>query len=145
VLFRVATRLDLPGYLLLAPTIREKPQDTHAFNWKISKRTFEAIQDSPNADLVVGIDEGSVVAACVLVMVPGFAYNGQPWAMVEHVVVHPDLRGQGVGRELMEWVEKLAEKRGAYKVQCIANEDAGGFYEALGWDKQGLLGFRKYL
>ncbi|HDZ35628.1 MAG TPA: GNAT family N-acetyltransferase [Thermococcus sp.] len=53
---------------------------------------------------------------------------------VDVIEVHPDYRGRGVGRALMEFVEDAARERGAEMLTTQPDEDAKGFYERLGFD-----------
>jgi len=52
---------------------------------------------------------------------------------VQHVHVHPDLIGEGVGRMLMEAMAKLAAARGADKLVVDATDNAKGFFARLGY------------
>jgi ribosomal protein S18 acetylase RimI-like enzyme len=54
------------------------------------------------------------------------------------IAVHPDLQGQGVGKRLMEDVEKVASQKGFKSIRLtvhIANQQAISFYENQGWQK----------
>jgi GNAT superfamily N-acetyltransferase len=53
-----------------------------------------------------------------------------PWVL--GMVVAPDRRGQGVGRQLMNALEAWAAQRG-YSRAWVASGPAAGFYQACGW------------
>jgi putative acetyltransferase len=73
---------------------------------------------------LVAIDgEGDVVGFAVLV----------ENRAVAHVHVHPDLAGLGVGRTLVEALEKLALARGAEELTADATDNAKGFFLKLGF------------
>ncbi|AIU70068.1 GNAT family acetyltransferase [Thermococcus eurythermalis] len=55
-------------------------------------------------------------------------------AHIDVIEVHPDYRGRGVGRALMEFVEDVAREQGAEMLTTQPDEDARGFYEKLGFD-----------
>ena len=55
-------------------------------------------------------------------------------AHIDVIEVHPDYRGKGIGRALMEFVEDVARERGAEMLTTQPDEDARGFYERLGFD-----------
>lgn len=79
------------------------------------------------ADRVVGLCTAQIVISTAA---------GGPVAWVEDVVVCPDLRGQGVGRRLMDSVTAWAQRRGLARLQLLAdreNENALAFYRRLGW------------
>ena len=52
---------------------------------------------------------------------------------VDVIEVHPDHRGKGVGRALMEFVEDVARERGAEMLTVQPDEGAEGFYKKLGF------------
>jgi putative acetyltransferase len=54
-------------------------------------------------------------------------------AIVENVHVHPDMAFMGVGRTLMDALERLAEARGAKKLSVAATDNALPFFERLGF------------
>jgi putative acetyltransferase len=73
---------------------------------------------------LVALDEdGDVVAFAVLVRNRA----------VQHVHVHPDLIGGGIGRMLVEALEKLASARGGEALTADATDNAKGFFLKLGF------------
>ncbi|NPA47089.1 MAG: GNAT family N-acetyltransferase [Thermococci archaeon] len=52
---------------------------------------------------------------------------------VDVIEVHPDHRGAGVGRALMEFAEEAARERGAEMLTVQPDEEAEGFYRRLGF------------
>lgn len=56
--------------------------------------------------------------------------------VVEHIVAHPDMRGRGLGRKIMERVIKGALENGLEKLVLTSNptrEAAHGLYKSLGF------------
>lgn len=95
---------------------------------------FEEITADPNVLLLVGELDGEVVATCQVTFLRHLIYRGPLFAQVESVRTMSHLRGQGVGRTLMEWVIAEARRRGAMRVQLTSNlqrKDAHRFYERL--------------
>lgn len=62
----------------------------------------------------------------------GFAVLVQNRA-VQHVHVHPDLAGNGIGRQLLEALAKLAAARGAEGLVADVTDNAKGFFAKLGY------------
>jgi len=75
----------------------------------------------------VGMASGQIVISTA---------EGAPSVWVEDVVVHPDHRRQGIGKQLVEFMLAWAKARGATRMQLVAdreNASADLFYTALGW------------
>jgi putative acetyltransferase len=54
-------------------------------------------------------------------------------AIIENVHVHPDMAFMGVGRQLLDALERLAMARGAKKLSVAATDNALPFFELLGF------------
>ena len=52
---------------------------------------------------------------------------------MRQVAIHPDFSGKGLGRKLVAYCERLAEKKEAPKLYCHAREVAMPFYKKCGW------------
>jgi GNAT superfamily N-acetyltransferase len=97
---------------------------------------FEEICSDAHQDLLVGEVDGEVVATAQLTWVRHLTYVGGLMCVVESVRVRSDLRGQGLGRELMQDVLDRARARGAARVELTTNARrtrAREFYEELGF------------
>ncbi len=107
------------------------------------------------ADSVVATEEGlratlfgpRPYAECVIARWQGepagfalFFHNystflGRPGVYLEDLFVKPDLRGKGVGRELLKYLAKVAVERNCGRLEWSVldwNESAIGFYKSLG-------------
>ncbi|TGD81523.1 GNAT family N-acetyltransferase [Hymenobacter wooponensis] len=60
---------------------------------------------------------------------PSGARQGQ----VRFMAVHPQAQGQGVGRQVLEYLEAAARQQGLREVVLHAREQAVPFYERLGY------------
>ncbi len=67
--------------------------------------------------------------------------NGRHRAEVAKLLVHPAARRQGIGRSLMDAVERLAvaERRGLLVLDMRAGDNAERLYRALGWQTAGII------
>jgi GNAT superfamily N-acetyltransferase len=52
---------------------------------------------------------------------------------LRQVMVVPELRGQGIGRALIDELERIARSEGAERIWLNARDDAYAFYERLGY------------
>ena len=53
------------------------------------------------------------------------------------IAIHPEMRGQGLGRLLMDFLHAAARRRGALKIRLkvhVSNERASKLYERLGYE-----------
>ena len=82
------------------------------------------------------------VGYCLGFAHPAFYANGSV-AWVEEIMVREDMRGQAVGRRLMEAFEEWAAGRGC-RLVALATRRAAPFYAALGYEESAAY-FRKLL
>ena len=88
--------------------------------------------------------EGVVVGMCQVTRTPGLSRSGAWRATIESVRVRADLRGKGVGAQLMQHAIELAKAHGCRLVQLtsdVRREEAHRFYGRLGF-KASHTGFK---
>ncbi len=97
---------------------------------------FREIEADKNNELIVAELDGKVVGTLQLTITPSVSFQGSKRATVESVRVDEELRGKGVGRQLMLWAIDRAKERGSVSMQLTTNTDrtnAHRFYENLGF------------
>ena len=79
-------------------------------------------------------DDGQIVGIIEMKLKGGVA-------KIESLLVKEDKHRQGIGRKLVAEAEAIAKEAGAHKVYLISGKDwqAVRFYQALGYDNEGLL------
>ncbi len=98
---------------------------------------FDTISADPNHLLVVGKVDGEIVATLLLSFLPALSRHGAWRAQIESMRVAQALRGQGRGRELLDWAVETARGRGCALVQLTSDRrrpDAHRFYERAGFN-----------
>jgi ribosomal protein S18 acetylase RimI-like enzyme len=98
---------------------------------------FEEISRDPSNELLVGEQDGAVVASLQITYIPGLSRGGMRRAQVESVRVRSDLRGQGIGQRLIEAATDRARQRGCAIMQLttdLRRTNARRFYERLGFE-----------
>jgi len=92
-----------------------------------------------NRALLVAEEEGEILAMAQLVR--SGAMNADHRAEVQRVAVADAARGRGVGRELMACIETTAGELGITLLWLTTHEgsEACAFYEALGYNKMGVM------
>ena len=102
-----------------------RPRDTAVFSGDDdpSTRHWVAVQ----ADRVVGVV--SVMAADA----PDWVEGAAPAWQLRGMAVHPGWQGRGVGRTLLDVVQREVGE----PLWCNARDSAAGFYARAGWTEQG--------
>ncbi|MEG3145112.1 GNAT family N-acetyltransferase [Sphingomonas sp. RT2P30] len=99
---------------------------------------FDAIHADPYQMLVVAERDGRVIGTLQLSFLPGLSHRGTWRGQIEAVRIASDLRGQGLGAELIAWAVAACRARGCRMAQLTSKSDrldAHRFYERLGWEK----------
>ena len=140
VAFRPARRWDVPVIVqMLAED--ELGSQRERFETPLPQAyytAFEAIQVDPNQELIVAELDGKVIGTLRLMYLSSLSYQGRTRAQVESVRVLQQLRGQGIGAEMMKWVIERARQQGCHMMQLTSHKsrtDAHRFYEKLGFTK----------
>ncbi|MGZ8718847.1 MAG: N-acetyltransferase family protein [Aeromicrobium sp.] len=100
------------------------------------RAALDEITSDPVHDLLVGEVDGQVVATAHLSWLRVLMYDGGLMCQIESVRTATALRGQGIGRQLMESIEAEARRRGAARLQLTTNNKrlrAREFYQRLGF------------
>ena len=111
------------------------------------ERAFAVIQASPDQTLYVAERDGEVVGTFQTIMTTALTGRGSSAMIIEAVQTRSELRGQGIGANMINFCIAEAKRRGARLVQLTSNakrKDAHRFYERLGF-QQSHLGFKMAL
>ncbi|HZE00070.1 MAG TPA: GNAT family N-acetyltransferase [Micromonosporaceae bacterium] len=135
-IIREALRADLDAIVaLLVDDVLGKNRDYPAVDDQY-EAAFAAIEGDPRNVLVVGEEDGEVVACMQITYIPGLGRHGGERSHVEAVRVRGDRRGAGLGGELMKWAIDRARERGCRLVELTSDKrrpDAHRFYSRLGF------------
>ncbi|QJB69342.1 GNAT family acetyltransferase [Parasphingorhabdus halotolerans] len=100
--------------------------------WNDASADFRLAVAGAKSDILI-LKQGGQIAAAVMVGFDG--HRG--WAY--YLAVDPDNRLAGLGRKMMKAAEQWLEQHSAPKIQLMVREDneqAIGFYKALGYEVQ---------
>ena len=134
VLIRRARSEDLDDLLSLYQELADTRSTAAPTNRVASDPLLAEILADRARQLVVAVD-GRLVGTADLLVVPNLTYHGQPWAIVENVVVARAVRRTGVGGQLIGHLIGLARAAGCYKLQLHSGKqraEAHEFYRDLG-------------
>lgn len=97
---------------------------------------FKAIETDPNNELLVAERSGEVIAVLQLTIIPNLTYRGSRRAQIEGVRVSTSLRGEGIGRKLVQAAIEKAKDKECRMIQLTTDKQrpkAHLFYESLGF------------
>ncbi|MEZ5777330.1 MAG: GNAT family N-acetyltransferase [Paracoccaceae bacterium] len=133
--FREATRDDVPAVLaLLADDEYGAKRETSALDAYLA--AFDAMHAEGGNTLIVGERDRRIVATYQLTFITGLSHRATRRAQIESVRVASDLRGQGIGRAMMEDAETRARAAGCRMMQLTTQKGrnrAQEFYDSLGF------------
>ncbi len=148
---RPATLTDLDEILRLLPQMSARVTSAGAqipMREKAAQILAQILADE-KIYLLMALPQGSqrLLGSLMLVIVPNLTYSGQPWAMIENVVVDQTARRSGIGRRLIEAAIQHANQQGCYKIQLISGPKAEqlAFYRDLGFQAENCVGHKRYL
>jgi len=137
--FRRAALGDLPAIIAMLADdklgqTREDPSDPP--NPKYIG-AFEGIEADPNQYMLVGLQDGAVIAYLQITFIPYVSRLGSLRGQIESVRVASHLRGGGIGKKLMLHAIDLCKERGCFIVHLTTDktrEQTKRFYERLGFE-----------
>lgn len=101
-------------------------------------RAFNMIDASQNEQLFVAERDGDVVGTFQIFFNRTLTGRGSLSMIIEAVQTRPDMRGQGIGAQMIGYAIEEAKRRDCRLVQLtsnVARTDAHRFYERLGFAK----------
>lgn len=97
---------------------------------------FNKIDADPNNRIIIAEQHGEIVGTFHLIYIPSLSYTGSTRAQIESVRTAKHLRGQGIGKQMMQWAIEEARTAGCHLMQLSTNnyrKRAHTFYERLGF------------
>ncbi|MCF2870808.1 GNAT family N-acetyltransferase [Octadecabacter sp. G9-8] len=135
VIFRPATRADVPAVVgLLVDDGLGSARETE--DMAIYQSAFDAMDKDAGNTLIVGEQDGRIVATYQITFILGLSLKASRRAQIESVRVASDLRGQGIGHHLMVDAEMRARDAGCNLMQLTMNKSrtqTARFYAQLGF------------
>ena len=104
------------------------------------RASFDAVLASPDHDLVVAEVNGAVVGLAHLMVYHDLSHGALAGELLG-LVVREDLRRQGIGRQLLREVMRLAKQRGVGELHINTEQDndaAKGLHAGLGAEVVGV-------
>jgi GNAT superfamily N-acetyltransferase len=135
VVVRRATQADLDALMslyeeLVGSKVTAAPADRAS-----AEPLLAEILSDPRRELAVALVDGHVVGTADLIVISNLTHRGEPWAIVENVIVADGARRAGVGRALFEHLLAVARTAGCCKLQLVSGKhraEAHEFYRSMG-------------
>ncbi|WP_180901326.1 GNAT family N-acetyltransferase [Martelella soudanensis] len=148
-LIREARLDDLPVLISIfaADTLGGHGDTNDADAYDDYRDAFEAIKASASNTLYVAELDDMIVGTFQTTYIRTLTGRGGATLTIEAVQTHPEWRGRGIGRKMIETAIDEARIEGCRLVQLMSNasrKDAHRFYERLGF-RQSHLGFKMKL
>ena len=149
IIIREARESDLPALIAMfaADPLGGHGDTTDPEAYPDYARAFATIAASSNQKLHVAERDGNVVGTFQTMITTSLNARGSSAMIIEAVQTRADMRGQGIGAQMIEFAVAEAKSRGVRLVQLTSNaarKDAHRFYERLGF-KPSHLGFKMAL
>lgn len=101
---------------------------------RVAEANWRAIEETPGRSIYVAELGSLIVGTADIAVLANLAHRGEPYLLVENVVVDRAYRRQGIGGALLDAAYEHARSAGCYKLYLsAADPDAFAFYEAAGW------------
>ncbi len=138
---RLAEKTDLPALLSLYTQFKGTPLP--AVNNRI-QAIWEQILSDKNHHVIVGIESGTIVSSCVLLIVPNLTHSQRPYALIENVITDEAYRKKGYASAVLEYAKTIAKDAHCYKVMLMTGsklDSTFAFYEHAGFNRTDKTGF----
>jgi len=102
------------------------------------------ISKNPLHKIFVLEHENKIISCATLLVEEKFIHSGSRVGHVEDVVVHSGYRGMQLGKKMIDFLSKQAEKMGCYKILLDCSEENVPFYQKCFYQHKGAY-MAKYL
>lgn len=135
---RIAAESDLPDILALYSQLER--DETQILPIAEARAIYDRMKSYPDYGVYVAEAGGRIVGTFALAIMDNLAHMGAKSGLIEDVAVSADMRGHGVGTEMMRYAVRICGDKSCYKVSLSSNvrrETAHKFYEKLGFKIHG--------
>ena len=116
-------------------------------NIRATVSQIQVLEDDPRTRLLVCEIDGRVRGTVLVCLCADAMYAGQPFAVLENLVVDQECRGNGIGRALLREAERFCLSQNCSKMMLLSSasrSDAHRFFEQVGFRGDRKRGFVKY-
>ncbi|WP_297439243.1 GNAT family N-acetyltransferase [uncultured Clostridium sp.] len=131
---------DIPKLIKLYKELVNRETDLD-----IACNKYNEILKDENQCILVAKENDEIIGTLMGVVCKSLALDGKPFLVVEDVIVNPNLRGKGIGKTLVEEIDKFAISKDCLYAIVVSSgfrKFSHIFYEKVGFDED-VVGFRK--
>ncbi len=135
--------VDLPRLAVLLEQLSEEKSDPVQMI-----ESYRRIAGDGNYILLGAFVDGALAGSLMGIVCQDLVGSCRPFMVIENVIVAEEFRGKGIGKILIETIEKEGRARNcSYTmfVSGIKRTGAHAFYESAGYAPDMVRGFKKYL
>ncbi len=117
-------------------------------NFEKLLENYENLIDNGQYFLIGAKSEGKLVGSLMGIKCYDLVGECYPFMVVENVIVSESQRGMGIGRKLFERIEEIATENDCSYIFFVSSDYRDGahkFYESIGYTKDKVRGFKKFL
>ena len=110
-----------------------------------SEGLSKIISDSEVGEIIVARESNEIIGMANLLYTVSTAL-GSRVAILEDMVVSPDVRGQGVGSKIIDYCLAITKQKGVKRITLLTdfdNDEAHRFYEKHDFNRSSMIVFRK--
>lgn len=142
---RKADKNDLAGILRLYSQMHdiEAPETSDKI-----KKVWKRILDYKDQHVVVGVKDETVIATCVIIIVPNLTHEQRPYALIENVVTDENHRKKGFASQILDYAREIAVRENCYKIMLLTSSKEDSvmrFYEKAGYNRNDKTAFIQWL
>ncbi len=129
---REAHRDDLDQLIRLYKQLNSEDKYPQKVN-----EVFEQILQQDGLCVFVVEHLQKLISTCYLNVIPNLTRSARPYAIIENVVTDEQMRGNGYGKQLIEYAVQYAWDLDCYKVMLMTGskkESTHAFYQSCGFD-----------
>jgi GNAT superfamily N-acetyltransferase len=143
----IAVLSDIPELCKLLDALFTQEAEFTANPDKQARGLTAVLKNPEMGEILVVRDSDRIIGMVNLIYTVSTALGGRV-AIMEDMVVSPDVRGLGVGSKLMNYAVKYAEEKGCKRITLLTDNDNTGahrFYQRHGFSRSQMIVFRKQL
>lgn len=141
--FHRITESDCPRLAVLLEQLSEEKSDPVKMI-----ESYRRIAGDGNYILLGAFDDGVLAGSLMGIICHDIVGECRPFMVIENVIVAEEFRGKGIGKLLIEAIEKEGRTRNCSYTMFVSGMKRTGahaFYESVGYVPDMVRGFKKYL